>query len=228
LYTDPEAASRDRSGFDQVTMPLFSKSRIMDLGLPREEAIRRLARVTNFCHEKLRTVTADQYCRECGRGPIRFGGKITKAGFHIKPIPRWTALGRRSATPVITGDIQASAGGSRVSISMRDETPALIFGLVVPCALCLCSLFLLKIMLSAGQFWPSDPGELVGRMLVVLLPSFGAAVVFVSLRVSFALEANWVYRLLEHLWSLPPRPRRWWEVSAADEWPSLFDPSDER
>jgi hypothetical protein len=205
-------------------MPLFSQSRIMDLGLPREEAIRRLARVTNFCHEKLFTLTADLYCRECGRGPIRFQGKIAKTGFHIKPIPRWTSFGRSSATPVIAGDFQASDGGSRISISMRHETPVLIFGLVVPCALGLGSLFLLKTMLSAGQFWSSVPGELFGRVLVVLLPSFLAAVVLISLRMSFAMEANWAYRLLEHLWSLPTRPRRWWEVSAADGWPSLFDP----
>jgi hypothetical protein len=220
--------TQDRSGFDQVTMPLFSKSRIMDLGLPKEEAIRRLMRVTNFCHAEFRARMADLYCRECGRGPIRFEGKVTKDGFHIKPIRRWAAWGRRSATPVITGDIQASACGSRISISMRDEASALIFGLVVTCALVLCSLFLLKMMFSAGQFWSSEPGELAGRMLVVLLPAYLAAQVFVSLRVSFIREANWVYRLLEHLWSLPPQPRRWWEVSAAYEWPSLFDPSEER
>ena len=151
-------------------MPLFSQSRIMDLGLPKEEALRRLGRVTNFCHAGIGTRARDVYCSVCGRGPIRFEGKIAEDGFQIKPLPRWTMwTGKRSATPVITGSIQESAAGSRVSISMRHETSAIVGGLVGPGIFCLISLFLLKIMLTDASS-RGDPATRVGQIWMVLVP----------------------------------------------------------
>jgi hypothetical protein len=179
-------------------MPLFSQSRIMDLALPKEEALRRLGRVTNFCHAGLSTRAKDVYCSVCGRGPIRFEGKITEVGFQIKPLPRWKDWrGKRSDTPVITGDIHESAGRARISIKMRQETSAVIAGLAGACLFGLVSLFLFMTVFT-GKDSQGDTGM---GIWVVLLPLFPAAFLFLSVPLSFRKEAKWAYGLLERLWS---------------------------
>ena len=115
-------------------------------------------------------------------GPLQFEGRMSKDGFQITTISTW--LNQRDIKPVVTGEIQAAAGGARVSMSIQPDP----YANWTPPILLVLGLVLIFAGLVSGA-WKLLFGVLI------------AAVLFVNMKLSFKSTANEAREKLRRLWS---------------------------